>query len=202
MALLRRNSLISTPSLITSKRLIPYKSSGLGSCQISTNCLSCTTDSKCAWCPEKQTCFDKSDQDFSCSSLARLWPEQCSNCSHHIHCSDCLRNNKDGACEWLTNEGRCVRQGRFPLAVQEVSQCPMDCPERSTCTDCIGQSGHCVWCQELGQCFQFSTYAADYSYGQCKTWIDKDVEEGSSRGSRDQCKTCQSRPNCSTCLQV
>ena len=41
----------------------------------------------------------------------------------------------------------------------------------------------------------FSTYVSNYQYGQCKSWIDKD-----SKTPAEQCITCESRNNCSSCL--
>ncbi len=60
----------------------------------------------------------------------------------------------------------------------------------------------------------FSVYTADFHYGQCKMWIDKDnsqpyadddeeaVKNNPSASRKyPQCQSCSTRSNCSTCLQ-
>ena len=68
-----------------------------------------------------------------------------------------------------------MRRGRFedPVGIKDLESCPSDCYQRSNCSQCIGEPGRCVWCQERQECFQFSVYIAEYQYGQCKAWIDK-----------------------------
>lgn len=173
--------------------LFPFQQ-GDSNCLSKTNCLACTSDSKCSWCSDTQTCLDKS-RDSYCPTLVKLASNQCTNCSYFIHCSECVSSLQDGPCEWVLNEARCVRKGRFNDSVQDLEQCPDSCQNRHECNQCIGEPGRCVWCAELGQCFQFSLYTSEYIYGQCKSWIDKENED------QVQCQSCQDKTNCSTCLQ-
>ena len=100
---------------------------------------------------------------------------------------------------------QCVRRGRFedPVGIKDLESCPSDCYQRSNCSQCIGEPGRCVWCQERQECFQFSVYIAEYQYGQCKAWIDKDIAENEVSNSDydQQCQTCQMRINCSQCME-
>ena len=98
-----------------------------------------------------------------------------------------------------------MRRGRFedPVGIKDLESCPSDCYQRSNCSQCIGEPGRCVWCQERQECFQFSVYIAEYQYGQCKAWIDKDIAENEVSNSDydQQCQTCQMRLNCSQCME-
>ena len=51
-----------------------------------------------------------------------------------------------------------MRRGRFedPVGIKDLESCPSDCYQRSNCSQCIGEPGRCVWCQERQECFQFS----------------------------------------------
>ena len=122
-------------------------------CSSNTNCYACTADSACAWC--HGNCFDRkrNNQTGNCSGLdLKLKPEQCSNCSSYISCSNCVEtaNSKNGGlCEWNIQEARCVREGRFPpeVAVKNREQCPDDCHQRENCSQCVDDPGRCVWCE-------------------------------------------------------
>ena len=98
-----------------------------------------------------------------------------------------------------------MRRGRFedPVGIKDLESCPSDCYQRSNCSQCIGEPGRCVWCQERQECFQFSVYIAEYQYGQCKAWIDKDIAENEVTNSDydQQCQTCEMRLNCSQCME-
>ena len=125
-------------------------------CTSNTNCYACTSDSACAWC--HGNCFDRRKRNWNqtgdCSGLdLKLRPEQCSNCSSYISCSNCVEiaNSKNGGlCEWNILEARCVREGRFPepeVAVKNQEQCPEDCHQRKNCSQCVDDPGRCVWCE-------------------------------------------------------
>ena len=143
----------------------------------------------------------KSDSTQSCPTYPKLSSSQCSNCSQHIHCKDCVSFTQDGVCEWLSDEARCVRRGRYNEAIKSLDQCPSSCQDRADCSTCIGQPGRCVWCAERQECFQFSIYTAQYIYGQCKAWIDKEMDVNKNLAEEQQCQTCSTRSNCSLCLQ-
>ena len=89
-----------------------------------------------------------------------------------------------------------MRRGRFedPVGIKDLESCPSDCYQRSNCSQCIGEPGRCVWCQERQECFQFSVYIAEYQYGQCKAWIDKDIAENEVSNS-DYDQQCQNDHN-------
>ncbi len=144
------------PSPLTANFLEPYKQGG-ESCLQNTNCMSCTADFLCAWCSESRQCFPKASEDHHCPRSAKLTPGQCTNCTSNIYCHECL-NNADGPCEWLAEESRCVRDGRYSKSIRNESSCPQLCHERDSCDTCIGDPGRCVWCEET----QVSKYNIKY----------------------------------------
>ena len=49
----------------------------------------------------------KSRNDTECTGMElKLWPEQCSNCTNYISCSECIQSTEDGMCEWNIREAR------------------------------------------------------------------------------------------------
>lgn len=107
---------------------------------------------------------------------------------------------------------------------KDLSECPVPCHARLTCSDCLDLPGKCSWCEARQECFVFSVFTSRYQYGGCRDWTDEDVpvpyevDNGvrpggvpSSTGSGGQiassgadgfnkCKRCESAWNCSTCL--
>ena len=167
-----------------------------GNCtEKSDNCFYCTSDANCAWCSQTQSCQAKNSFVCNPKESGKVSPQQCLNCTAHIYCQDCLSASQDGQCEWLADQARCVRKGRFSESIKSVQKCPNECYLRHSCEDCTELPGRCVWCQEREECFQFSSYTAEYLYGQCKSWIDKDAK------AMHKCQSCEAKRNCSTCME-
>ena len=184
--------------ILNQNYLKPYEETGTNCSDKSDNCFYCTSASNCAWCSQSQSCQSKNS--FVCTqNELKVSPQQCLNCTAHIYCGDCVSAFQDGQCEWLADEARCVRKGRFSKSIRILEQCPNECYLRTSCQDCTALPGRCVWCQEREECFQFSSYTTEYLYGQCKSWVDKDIEHEAKTLQR--CQSCDMKTNCSQCLQ-
>ena len=113
-------------------------------CTSNTNCYSCTSDYSCQWCAGK--CGTKGQKCVDSSVILR--PEECSNCSSYLSCSECLSNvHPDGLCEWSSQEARCIRRGRFENSISDLEQCPDECHVHQGCNECLEDHGQCVWCE-------------------------------------------------------
>lgn len=109
------------------------------------------------------------------------------------------------------DEARCMRHGVGTHdIVSSLDKCPVPCYARTDCNSCLDIRGRCVWCEATQQCFSFSVYTSEYQFGLCREWLDQ-ISPISSTPSpidghyipshkADQCKSCQSHTNCSTCL--
>lgn len=208
---LKENS--ETAKVFTFEYLEPYAN---GSCSQYTNCLHCLTDSLCGWCELTSQCVSRNvDETESCSlngdwRYLTLLPSACSNCSNYISCERCVES---GLCEWWVDEARCMRIGVGSQdIVSALDKCPVPCYERTDCNSCLDVRGRCVWCEATQQCFSFSVYTSEYQFGLCREWLDQISPPHTPTPSpqenhympahrADQCKSCQSHTNCSTCLK-
>jgi hypothetical protein len=99
------------------------------------------------------SCVSRDSKTSNCRQHLTLLASRCVNCSSHIYCENCV-NGGDSAdargdeCEWIKDEARCVRRGRFEESVRHVGQCPSPCHSRNSCSACVGEPGRCVWCEE------------------------------------------------------
>lgn len=152
--------------------LEPYSN---GTCNIYSNCLHCLTDNSCGWCELTSSCLSRNLSEVEHCAVMNNWryltlqPTQCPNCSNFISCESCVETE---ICEWLTDEAKCTRKGRSPLAVKTLSQCPKPCHLRD-CSSCLNDKGRCVWCESTEKCFSFSIYTSEFQFGICREWIDQ-----------------------------
>lgn len=151
-----------------------------GECENLTNCLECLSDAMCGWCDISSKCFLRTkDEESNCArsiensynnnnETSTEWKyfivesSQCSNCSDHITCENCL---KSGICEYWSEDARCSRIGRSRAAVKTLAECPSACNLRTNCTSCLDEEGRCVWCETTSTCFSFSVYTSEYQFG-------------------------------------
>lgn len=179
-----------------------------GSCTQYNNCLNCLSDSGCGWCDLKSQCVSRSiNETLECRSgdhwrYLVLQPNQCVNCSNMISCEACASNP---SCEWWADETKCVRVGRSPSGIVNVTECPSECFRRSNCSSCLNEKGRCVWCEDQNTCFNFAVYISEYQFGMCREWVDQSLTTPYSDPLRSiehhQCKSCSALSNCSTCLR-
>jgi len=101
-----------------------------------------------------RSCVNRDAKPSSCRQHLTLLASRCVNCSSHIYCESCV-NGGDASddvtgdeCEWIKDEARCVRRGRFEESVRDASLCPSPCHTRGSCSACVGEPGRCVWCEE------------------------------------------------------
>ncbi|XP_055855625.1 multiple epidermal growth factor-like domains protein 8 [Episyrphus balteatus] len=195
-----------------------------GECEKYTNCLECLTDAACGWCDLNTKCFSRAiNETKECaisSENSSSWkylitqPGQCNNCSNYISCEECIDTK---LCEWWAEDARCSRLGKSPTGIQEISQCPMPCRLRNSCSECLNDRGRCVWCEANSQCFSFAVYTSEYQFGMCREWMDQSIvpisgafETPSPLASnsigkpkpQQQCKSCSQHTNCSGCLKT
>ena len=100
-----------------------------------------------------RSCVSRDSHASSCQQHLTLLPSRCVNCSSHIYCENCVNGGdvsdvKSDECEWIKDEARCVRRGRFDDSVRQVESCPSPCHTRGSCSACVGEPGRCVWCEE------------------------------------------------------
>ncbi|XP_078593005.1 multiple epidermal growth factor-like domains protein 8 [Branchiostoma floridae x Branchiostoma japonicum] len=185
----------STQEVLTSEFLQPY---GSDNCSNYGNCLACMTDNNCGWCPTSDRCMSRaavnslSDRCMTSSGVERylvLTPDECVMCADHMDCQTCTESL---LCEWLTEEARCMRRGRFPIAVTSPANCSAPCTSRHTCADCVGTQGECAWCEGVGACFAFSAYITRYPFAQCSHWLDSNGDKS--------CPNCSLHATCDECL--
>lgn len=193
--------------VFTFEYLEPYEQ---GSCHTYTNCLHCLTDSLCGWCQLTGQCIPRnaSIREPCYSEVTNDWqyltlhPHMCTNCSNFISCHTCIGSQ---LCEWWTENARCERRGRAPLAVWDVAECPSPCHKRQSCTECLDDKDRCVWCEAKQECFSFSVYTSQYQFGLCREWVDLNYHHQQHvprmRGS-EQCKNCSRHANCTACLHT
>lgn len=211
---LQHNGTHENARAFTFEYLEPYSN---GSCSQYNNCHYCLSDALCGWCELTNECLSRTnDEQNSCASgedwrYLTLQPSKCANCSNYISCEQCVESD---LCEWWAEDARCARLGRAPSAVRAVSECPAPCYERENCTACLEERGRCVWCEATQQCFSFSVYTSEYQFGLCREWLDQtmtfttavspaDVNGGRTdlHPPKQQCKSCTTLTNCSSCLQ-
>ncbi|XP_065078697.1 multiple epidermal growth factor-like domains protein 8 [Ochlerotatus camptorhynchus] len=194
------------PKTFTFEFLEPFSN---GSCSSYMNCLHCLSDSLCGWCELTVQCVSRQTNESTTCRKESNWryltvqPAQCSNCSNHISCEQCIET---GICEWWAEDARCSRKGRSVTAVTELEQCPVPCYLRANCSTCLNERGRCVWCEATNQCFSFSVYTSEYQFGLCREWLDQTMPTPTSSGQLpnqpvQQCKSCGSHKNCSQCLR-
>lgn len=177
-----------------------------GSCWQYNNCLQCLGDNACGWCDLKNSCMSRDVDETSECRVGGHWryltikPSQCTNCSNFISCEACAESRN---CEWWNDETKCVRSGRSPAGVKDVTQCPSPCHVRTNCTNCLSEKGRCVWCEDQKSCFSFSVYISEYQFGLCREWVDQSLSPTESAKSIEhhQCKSCAVIKNCTTCLR-
>lgn len=193
----------------TFEYLEPFSTSG--NCAEYSNCLNCLADSSCGWCELNDECISRLENEQESCSIDGDWryltiqPSKCANCSNYISCQQCIES---GTCEWWAEDARCSRIGRSQLAVRESDQCPIPCYSRPNCSACLEERGRCVWCESTLQCFSFSVYTSEYQFGLCREWLDQTMPFSYAHEHIDQhqapiqqCKSCTTHTNCSTCLQ-
>lgn len=192
----------------TFEYLEPFSS---GNCAEYSNCALCLSDSSCGWCELNDQCISRSENEQESCSMDGDWryltiqPSKCANCSNYISCDQCV---EPGTCEWWAEDARCSRIGRSPTAVRESDSCPIPCYSRPNCSACLEERGRCVWCESTMQCFSFSVYTSEYQFGLCREWLDQTMPFSYAHEHIDhhqapiqQCKSCSTHSNCSTCLQ-
>nr|CAD7427121.1 unnamed protein product [Timema monikensis] len=92
-------------------------------------------------------------------------------------------------------------------AVLSLRECPAPCHLRENCSQCLDDRGRCVWCEATQECFSFSIYTSEYQFGLCREWLDQaqnnnhHLQQSLVRGTQ-QCKSCSSHTNCSSCLHT
>lgn len=203
-------------SAFTFEYLEPFSAYPRGDCSELTNCLQCLSDSMCGWCDATNKCMLRIENEQSnCVTTVTTsdnqtisdWkyfivqPSQCANCSDYISCEQCVDSQ---LCEWWSEDARCARKGRSQNAVKSVEQCPIPCHKRNICSDCLNDDNRCVWCETTQQCFSFSVYTSEYQFGLCREWLDQTISVAETKDvphQQQQCKSCESHQNCSTCLQ-
>ncbi|KAG1714971.1 Multiple epidermal growth factor-like domains protein 8 [Nymphon striatum] len=193
--------------------LEPFKAKN---CENNTNCLQCLSNTLCGWNEDLQRCLprlnsslvnmnDHSLQEDPKSNALYLNTEfdQCNVCPDYIYCDDCLKGTN---CEWLVESAICVRGGRYEFAVKDISNCPVFCNKRRSCTDCLSLPGRCAWCEQTQSCFIFSTYTTYFQYGACREWVDED-HVVLNRYANDsniiaaKCQDCSLHKTCKSCLE-
>ncbi|XP_077985026.1 multiple epidermal growth factor-like domains protein 8 [Glandiceps talaboti] len=186
-----------THQAITSPYLRPYYS---GSCTQYSNCLACMTDASCGWCPTSQRCILRTDTNGDAANCDKDTADylitnasHCTVCSLYQACAVCTG---DPLCEWLSNDARCVRRGRFSSddfnVMSYPSNCSLPCHQKTSCSECTGEWSECAWCESAQSCFAFSSYISRYTYGQCSHWFD-------STGDKE-CVNCSAFRTCGECL--
>ncbi|KAL8608232.1 hypothetical protein ACOMHN_016687 [Nucella lapillus] len=201
--------------VITSEFLEPYSQ---GDCYQHYNCLGCLTDTLCSWCQVTRSCVLRNETDLTCVAAAAaavtginssssaaeemsLTTEEeyyitsaseCPSCGSHVQCHTCA---VDPLCEWVAKNGHCTRRYRNKDAVRDTSMCRPPCHQRQNCSECIVETGQCVWCDNTHTCLPFSDYVTRYIYGQCTSWVDT-ILEGNG------CRDCTQHTQCDTCLST
>ncbi|CAH1785464.1 unnamed protein product [Owenia fusiformis] len=165
------------------------------------NCLACLSDTVCGWCKNKGKCVMRNDVDNAgCATTSAtelvITPADCTVCGDHLSCHICAA---DSLCEWLPNDGRCMRRGRYVNAIQSVGQCAAACHLRSNCSTCIGDRGECAWCGSTSTCFPFSDYITRHNFGQCTEWFDSKSQNCSDCSQHTTCKSCLKEFQCGWC---
>ncbi|CAG2056404.1 unnamed protein product [Timema podura] len=141
-------------------------------------------------------------------------------CHLRENCSQCLDDR--GRCVWceatqVTDyRGHCiwceatqVTYDRRRCVWCEATQVTYD---RGRCVWCEATQvtydrGRCVWCEATQECFSFSIYTSEYQFGLCREWLDQAQNNNhhlqqSLVRSTQQCKSCSSHTNCSSCLHT
>ncbi|XP_073988408.1 multiple EGF like domains 8 isoform X2 [Rhodnius prolixus] len=219
MELQHKKTLENHSKVFTFEYLEPFEGGEL--CSSYSNCLACLTDSKCGWCPLKNTCMDRAVNETNECRLGNVWhyltlvPNSCSNCTNYITCESCINTN---FCEWWADDARCYRIGRSQRSIRTVDKCPTACHLRTNCSQCLDGFGKCVWCQATHECFSFSVYTSQYQFGLCREWSDAHDSgilppssnsagsgiKGSTRNiitMPQACQPCSRHENCSECLK-
>ncbi len=155
----------SANSVLSNSNLTPFRDPH--QCQQLSGCTACLSNRACAWCSTSSKCTTRSNPN-QCRTLSEnvvVDSEECVTCSDFLECQACLSSPSDW-CEWLPEESQCLRRGRSPRSIQQLSSCPPLCTSRLSCSLCFDHShtGQCVWCQSRQQCISAAAYHSSPAY--------------------------------------